>query len=268
MAPKICFIESAAYAVLDGSIGASSTGGESVQHTLLARAFAASGWQVSMISGDFGQPDGTVVDGIQVWKTYHGSEGLPVLRFLYPRMYRSWRALKLANADIYFQSCAGVMTGLLARFVARHNRKMIFRVAHDTDCIPGEELVNLERDRRIYQYGLNRADLISAQSATQVHALEENHGLRSVEVDMAAEIPQDPDDSGRDIDVLWVNNFRDFKRPDLLLDIARQMPGIFFTMVGGKMKNEESLYDETREQALELDNVDFVGGVPYSEVNA
>ena len=40
---------------------------------------------------------------------------------------------------------------------------MIFRAAHDTDCIPGEELVNLERDRRIYQYGLNRADLISAQ---------------------------------------------------------------------------------------------------------
>jgi hypothetical protein len=76
---------------------------------------------------------------------------------------------------------------------------MIFRAAHDTDCIPGEELVNLERDRRIYQYGLNRADLISAQSATQVHALEENYGLRSVEVDMAAEIPQDPGDSGRDI---------------------------------------------------------------------
>jgi hypothetical protein len=109
-APKICFIESAAYAVLDGSIGESSTGGESVQHTLLARAFAARGWQVSMISGDFGQEDGIVVDGIQVWKTYNRDEGLPVLRFLYPRMYRSWRALKVANADIYFQSCAGVMT--------------------------------------------------------------------------------------------------------------------------------------------------------------
>jgi glycosyltransferase involved in cell wall biosynthesis len=214
------------------------------------------------------ESDSAVVDGIQVWKTYTGTEGLPVLRFLYPRMYKSWRALKLANADIYFQSCAGVMTGLTARFVARRNRKMIFRVAHDTDCIPGEELVNLERDRRIYRYGLNRADLISAQSATQVHLLEENHGLRSVEVDMAAEIPEDPGDSGRDIDVLWVNNFREFKRPDLLLDIARQMPGTSFTMIGGKMKNEESLYDETRERALELDNVDFVGGVPYSEVNA
>ena len=163
---------------------------------------------------------------------------------------------------------AGLMTGMLAKFVAKRNRKMIFRVAHDTDCIPGEELVNLERDRKIYQYGLRRADLISAQSATQARLLEENYGLQSVEVDMSAEIPDDPDDAGRDIDVLWVNNFRDFKRPDLLLEIARQMPETSFTMIGGKMQNEESLYDDTERQALELDNVDFVGGVPYSEVNA
>ena len=267
-APKICFIESAAYAVLDGSVGASSTGGESVQHTLLARAFAARGWQVSMISGDFGQANGAVVDGIQVWKTYKQTDGLPVIRFLYPRLYKSWRALKNADADIYFQSCAGVMTGYVARFVAQHDRKMIFRVAHDTDCVPGEELVNLERDRRIYQYGLKRADLISAQSATQADALQQHHGLSSIEVDMAAEIPDDPDDAGRDIDVLWVNNFRDFKRPDLLLDVARQMPEVSFTMIGGKMINEESLYEETQRQAEELDNVNFVGGVPYSEVNA
>lgn len=266
--PKICFIESAAYAVLDGSTGASSTGGESVQHTLLAKAFAARGWQVSMISGDFGQQNGVVVDGIQVWKTYKRTEGIPVLRFFYPRLYRTWRALKAADADVYFQSCAGLMTGMLAKFVAKRNRKMIFRVAHDTDCIPGEELVNLERDRKIYQYGLRRADLISAQSATQARLLEENYGLQSVEVDMSAEIPDDPDDAGRDIDVLWVNNFRDFKRPDLLLEIARQMPETSFTMIGGKMQNEESLYDDTERQALELDNVDFVGGVPYSEVNA
>jgi glycosyltransferase involved in cell wall biosynthesis len=46
------------------------------------------------------------------------------------------------------------------------------------------------------------------------------------------------------------------------------MPETSFTMIGRKMKNEESLYVETKEQALELDNVDFIGGVPYSEVNA
>jgi glycosyltransferase involved in cell wall biosynthesis len=267
-ARKICFIESAAIAVLDGSVRASATGGESVQHTLLARAFAKRGWDVSLISGDFGQENGAVIDGIQVWKTFARKEGVPVLRFIYPRLYRTWQALERADADVYFQSCAGMMTGLLAKFVARRDRKMIFRVAHDTDCVPGEELIRLGRDRRIYQYGLRRADLISAQSGTQARLLQDNYGLPSTEVDMAAEIPDDPDEAGRDIDVLWVNNFRAFKRPELLLDIARRMPEVSFTMIGGKMKNEEALYDDIQREALELDNVDFVGGVPYSEVNA
>lgn len=267
-APKICFIESAAYAVLDGSIRASATGGESVQHTLLARGFAARGWDVSLISSDFGQEDGVVIDGIRVWKTFTRKEGVPVLRFLYPRLYRSWRALGKADADVYFQSCAGMMTGLLAKYVARRNRKMIFRIAHDTDCIPGEELIKFGRDRRIYQYGLRRADLISAQSATQAKLLQDNYNLSSTEVDMAAEIADEPDEAGRDIDVLWVNNFRAFKRPELLVDIAKQAPGVSFTMIGGKMQNEEALYDDVREAALQLDNVNFVGGVPYSEVNA
>ena len=268
MAPKICFIESASYAVLNSKVREAGTGGESVQHTLLAKAFAECGWQVSIISRDFGQSDGIVVDGIRVWKTSSPSAGLPYLRFFYPRLFKGWRALRRADADIYFQSCAGLMTGMVAKFVARRNRKMIFRIAHDTDCIPGEQLIKLDRDRRIYEYGLRRADLISAQSNTQAQALEDNYGLQSYEVDMAAEIPEDTEDAIRDIDVLWVNNFRDFKRPELLLDIARSMPEVSFTMIGGSMKGSEELYDNVRDQALELDNVDFVGGLPYSDVNS
>ena len=266
--PKICFIEGSAYAVLDPNVKKASTGGESVQHALLARAFVERGWRVSMISSDLGQEDGTVVGGVTVWKTHTRTGGLPVLRFLYPRLYKNWRALRKADADIYFHSCAGYMTGIVAWFVARRNRKMVFRIAHDTDCVPGEELIKFERDRRLYQYGLRRANLISAQSAQQAKALVENYGLESHEVDMSAEIPDDPDDAARDIDVLWVNNFREFKRPELLIDIARRMPDTRFTMIGGKMKGSEALYDGVKEQAMELGNIDFVGGVPYSDVNA
>jgi len=266
--PKICFIESSSYAVLNPEVKRASTGGESVQHTLLAKAFAERGWQVSMISRDFGQDDGIVVDGIQVWKTNIRFAGLPYIRFLYPGLFKSWRALRNADADIYFQSCAGLMTGVVARFVASRNRKMIFRVAHDTDCMPGEQLVTLERDRRIYEYGLRRADLISAQSNTQARALDENYGLKSYVIDMAAEIPEDPDDAKRDIDVLWVNNFRAFKRPELLIDIAKSMPDVTFTMIGGAMKGAETLYDNVEEAAKGLDNINFVGGVAYSEVNS
>lgn len=266
--PKICFVEAQGYSVLNPQTRRSATGGESVQHSLLARAFAENGWQVSMVSHDVGQENGVVIDGIQVWKTYQQKAGLPYLRFFHPRLTSIWRALGNADADIYFQSCAGLMTGVVARFVARRNRRMIFRVAHDTDCVPGEQLIGMARDRHIFNYGLRRADLISAQSEIQQQALKDNYGLASDVVDMAAEIPELPPASGRDIDVLWVNNFRGFKRPELVLDIARNMPDFSFAMIGGPMKGFHELFKSVEDQAGEIDNLQFIGAVPYSEVNS
>jgi len=265
--PKICFVEGQSYAVLNSATKVAVTGGESVQHTLLAQAFAERGWQVSMVSRDIGQDDGVVVNGVQVWKTFKKTDGLPYLRFFYPRLTSIWRALRNADADVYFQSCAGLMTGVVARFAASRGRKMIFRIAHDTDCIRGQQLITYERDRRIYDFGLRRTDLISAQSNVQARLLDENYGLSSVEIDMSAEIPDEPDDSQRNIDVLWVNNFRAFKRPELVIDIARNMPDVSFTMIGGQMKGDESLYSDVKDAAAAVDNVNFVGAVPYSDVN-
>ena len=62
-APKICFIESAAYAVLDGSIGGSSTGSESVQHTF------ASGVPYSEVNAYF--------ERARVFLNTSDSEGFP-----------------------------------------------------------------------------------------------------------------------------------------------------------------------------------------------
>ncbi len=266
--PKICFVEAHGYSVLNSETRRSTTGGESIQHSLLARAFAERGWQVSMVSQDVGQDDGVVIDGVQVWKTYKHTSGLPLLRFFYPRLTSIWRALRRADADIYFQSCAGLMTGVVAKFVARRNRRMIFRVAHDTDCMPGQQLINLERDRRIYDYGLRRADLISAQSNIQKDLLDENYSLRSSVVDMVTEISEETPGMDRDIDVLWVNNFRGFKRPELILDIARSMPQASFAMIGGPMMGFHDLFNKVRDEASAIDNLQFVGAVPYSEVNA
>ncbi len=266
--PKICFIEATAYSVLNPKTGRSSTGGEAVQHTLLAKEFARSGWDTSMVSLDIGQREGDVFDGVKVWKTYKQKSGLPYFRFFYPRLVKAWQALRKADADVYFQSCAGVMTGVVAKFVAKNNRKMIFRVAHDADCIPGEHIIKYKRDQRIYEYGLRRADLISVQSTNQADALLQNYGLKSVGVDMAAEIPDVSESGSRDIDVLWVNNFREFKRPELLIDIAKQLPDVSFAMIGGPMVGFEELFNRVRKEAEEVPNLNFVGAVPYSEVNA
>jgi glycosyltransferase involved in cell wall biosynthesis len=247
-------------------VGTLSSGGEAVQHSLLAREFANQGWSVSAVCRDAGQADGESLSGVRFWKTYQRDAGIPGMRFFYPRLYKVWRALENADADVYFQSCAGFMTGIVAYFARRHGRKMIFRVAHDTDCIPGEQLINNRRDRWLYEYGLRSADLISVQSDVQADALKKNYGLSSVGVKMVVEPPADTS-LEKDIDVLWVNNLRGFKRPELVVDIARALPKVRFVMIGGRMKGFEDLYDQVREEAESIPNLTFVGPVPYSEVN-
>jgi len=268
MMPRICFVESQTYSVLNPESSIISTGGEAVQHSLLAREFANQGWTVNVVCLDVGQEDGEYLDGITIRKTYRRRAGLPGFRFLYPRVFKLWQALKKADADVYYQSCAGFTTGVVAKFAKRHGRKMIFRVAHDTDCVPGQQLIKTSRDRWLYEYGLRSADLISVQSDVQAKALEKYYALPSVNVKMIVQSPKESLTGERDIDVLWVNNLRAFKRPDIVWDIATQLPNVNIVMIGGRMRGDEKLYQDTESAATKLPNLTFLGAVPYSEVNS
>lgn len=155
------------YPVLAGASSNEYIGGESVQQTLLARACVELGLDVSMVVKDPGTTQGELVDGVTVWRAFRPGAGLPGLRFIHPRVTGLLRAMRRADADVYFQSCAGMATGVTAWFCRRQRRRMVFRLAHDSDCVPGEQLIRLARDRKIYEYGLRNADLISAQGVQQ-----------------------------------------------------------------------------------------------------
>ncbi|MGI9260384.1 MAG: glycosyltransferase family 4 protein [Woeseiaceae bacterium] len=265
--PKICFVEPMTYSVLNPK-SSRSPGGEAVQHALLAREFARQGWEVSVVCRDIGQQDGEIIDGVRIWKTYHRDAGIPGVRFIYPRLTGLWRALGKADADVYFQSCAGLNTGVVAHYARLHGRKMVFRVAHDTDCIPDEVLVKNSRDRWLYEYGLNRTHLVSVQSDVQATALKDNYNLPSAIVNMVVQPPDESPDTQKDIDVLWVNNLRAFKRPEIVYDIAKKMPDVRFVMIGSPMKGFEALYEDIRRAAAELPNLEYLGPVPYAKVNS
>ena len=268
MSKTICFVGLDSYPVLNPAKGNEYFGGESVQLTLLAKAFKEIGYDVTMLCLDYGQPDNELIDGIHVLKTYHNSAGLPGLRFIHPRMTSVISAMKQANADIYYQSCAGALTGIVAGFCKRNNKKFIFRLAHDSDCIPGEQIIRLWRDRKIYEYGLRKADLISAQGFKQVALLKKHYHLDSVPVNMTVQLPENSKRAEKDIDVLWVNNFRDFKRAELVPKLARLLPEYSITMIGGPVPGNEALFENVKKQANNIDNLNVEGAIPYQDVNA
>lgn len=267
--PRVCFVGLDNLPVLSQDFNQHSIGGEQVQHTLLARALARRGIPVSMIVADMGQPDRAVIGGIECFKAHGLQEGLPVLRFVHPRLTKLWAALRRADADVYYVSCAGSQLGVVAWFARLHGRKVVFRVAHDTDCQPDQLLIRFWRDKKIYEYGLHRADKVLTQSAQQSDALQTNYRIPSTIAGMLVEpaerfLPLEE----RDIDVLWVNNIRAFKRADLALELARRLPHVRFHMVGGELSGNEALFEQIQSAARKIPNLVFHGAVPYQEVNA
>lgn len=262
---KVCLLGLENISVFIPGFDGVRAGGEQVQQSLLARALRRYGYQTSMVCMDFGQLDGAEQDGVKVYKAYAPNAGLPVLRFIYPRWIKLWSALQRADADIYYTSCAGMQVGLLALFCQRHNRKFIYRVSHDNECDPSQLLIRLSRDKQLYEYGLRRANGILAQSEQQAQALDQNYRLRSQIAYMFVEKPMGSIPyRERDIDVLWVNNIRQFKRPDLALDLAERMPDVSFHLVGGP--SEPALDEQIKRRAKTLRNLTFHGPVPYRQV--
>lgn len=268
--PHVCFFGLMNLPVLAPEFESHGIGGEQVQHTLLGRALVRDGYRVSMVVGDYLQPDGAQWSGIRTFKTFRPDAGIPVLRFIHPRWTGIWAALKRADADIYYASSAGMHIGLLGLFCRRYGRKLVYRIAHDNDCSPEavKLLVKYGRDRMLYRIGLRRADAVLAQSQQQRDLLLRHYGVES---DIAAMLVSEPDRGAvaeRDIDVLWVNNLRGFKRPDLFIELARALPQLRFHMIGGEEDGYAQLYREMRRQAELLPNLCFHGRVPYSRVQS
>lgn len=267
MPNSICFVGLDNYPVLNPDYGDRYFGGESVQQTLLAGAFRDLGFDVSMVVGDYGQPDGEVVDGIRVWRTYREGGGIPIVRFVYPKVTSIVQAMHRADSGVYFQSTSAVWTGVVAAFCRLKRRTFVFRVASDADCIPELPLLPHAKDRALYRWGLRHADLVSAQSMHQSDLLMKSFNRPSRLIDMVVKIPELSVDRRLDIDVLWVNNLRPLKRPEHVLELARSLPKYRFVIVGGAVPGNEAFYQSVAIQAEKVPNLSFVGPVPFHLVS-
>jgi glycosyltransferase involved in cell wall biosynthesis len=262
--PKICIIGLDDYGLLTGEKTTKYVGGETVQHVLLARAWRALGADVSIIVSDHGQPRVHMVDGIRAIASHVKGSGLPGIRFIHPHSTSLVAAMRRADADIYYQSLAGYNTGLTAWFCRRHAKRFVFRISSDAYCTPGKQLMRLYRDRKVYEYGVRRADLIIAQTDYQRQLLREGFKLDSTLANLAAEMPA-AGPHGKDIDVLWVANFRAVKQPDLVIDLARRLPHLRFVVVGG---GQEPYAQRMRQAEQDLSNLKVAGAVAYDAVGA
>jgi glycosyltransferase involved in cell wall biosynthesis len=273
MRPHICFVAPSAWPVLAAAREIEFVGGAEVQQTILARNLVRRGYRVSMICGDYGQPERVTIDGITVVKSHSRISGVPIVRFFHPRLTGLWSALKAADADIYYQRTPGAATAVSGLFAKWYRRRFLYAAACDLDLAGDTERLFRRRgglrDLQLYRLGLKLADVIVAQHERQAADCWQWHRRTAQVVPSCYEMPADGRANADGV-VLWVSVLRAGKRPELFLELARRLPHLRFRIVGGQstQAGDEAVFERIQEAAMSIPNLEFVGFVPFAEIDA
>jgi glycosyltransferase involved in cell wall biosynthesis len=261
----ICVVSHNAWgAIAGGRTG--HVGGVEHQTSLLCKWLAGQGHRVSILTWDEGQENDLILNGVKVMKICKKNDGVAGVRFLYPRWTSLNRAMRMANAAIYYQNCGEYVTGQVALWCKMQKKYFVYSVACDPDCdvrLPGMETI---RERVLYRYGLRHAKRIIVQTRKQQKMLRDGFGLDSVSLPMPCPGPTEKEyvkpvhcPSGK-LRVLWVGRICRVKRLDVLLEVAEILPAVSFEIAGAP--DDESEYIEPIvAKASQLPNVVFHGRV-------
>lgn len=265
---RVCFLAQTTWPVLAGVRDIPVIGGAELQQAVIARTLARRGYEVTMISLDYGQPEGTVIDGVRILNMHKPDEGIRVVRFVYPRLTSLWSALRRADADVYYQRTAAACTGFLAAFCRMYGRRSIYAGASDVDFLPGRQDIAFARDRWLFEYGLRRVDTVLAQNPFQQEAVRKHYGREALLIPNCFKPPEvsAPGPGGY---VLWVATVRPQKRPEVLIEMARRLPQHRFVVIGGRDpgRRGEQYAESIHESAARLPNVEVKGFLPFAEAD-
>lgn len=268
--PKICFVAQTAYPVLKEDAQLAFIGGAELQQVLIGKALQRRGYHVSFITMDHGQGQREKRDNFVIFATFKPKEGIPVLRFFYPRLVKIWRALKASNADIYYVRTADFILAPVVYFARSRGKKVVFCGANDPNFDPQNLRMPTWRDKMLYFWGLRRADAIVVQNRHQQNTLKENFQRKGRRIYNGFPARSGKPEKGKHI--LWVANIKPHKVPQRFVELARQFPDEPFVMIGGpsgsRTTNGHFLFQEIKAEAAKITNLNCTGFLPFEATEA
>jgi glycosyltransferase involved in cell wall biosynthesis len=245
----------------DRTIGRS--GGAERQMVLLARALVEEGVRVAHIvypvASRVPLPDGLGLvelehDTSEAVRTRHVREAV-----------RTWRALRRADPAVVIVRTGSPVVGLAAIFCRAYRRRLIFSSASDADFT--FETVSEEAHRRgLYRLGVRLADAVVLQSDEQARlARLAFPQLARVLVIRSFAEPAPPSRGKRDL-FLWVGRAVDYKRPELFLRLAVELPEARFVMVPVPTERRSPIGDRMLEEGRRHPNVEVRPPMSQREV--
>ena len=254
---KICFIAPKAYPLFNPRAN-DVVGGAEVDLYFLATELAKDdNFNISFITADYGQAKIETVENVKIIKS------LDLKKNPLNGALRVWRAMRTADAQIYFQEAVSGGTFLVALFCKLHKRMFIYRTASQHEC-DGTYLKQHYLAGKAFSWSLRNAAETVVQNETDKTKFKQTIGVCSRVIPNAHRLPL-VFETHRDT-ILWVGRSAQFKRPGLFIDLAQRIPGEHFTMICQRATDDRQ-YDTLKKQAATAQNLQFVERVPFNEID-
>jgi glycosyltransferase involved in cell wall biosynthesis len=269
---SICLVAHMAYGALTGG-ATGHAGGVEHQTAMTARWLARRGHDVSLIVWNEGQPEEVMVDGVRAISLCRQDDGIRGVRFLHPRWTSLTRALRRADADVYYHNCGEYVTGQIALWCRRARRPLVYSVASDPECDPALPMLQHARERVLFRYGLRHAARLIVQTRRQQRMLQDGFSLESTVLPMPCPGPSDaefiaPEPPRRaQARFVWVARISPEKQLDLLVEIAAALPDVRFDIAGGARQGDAAA-EAVLARARALPNVRVLGRVARTDMPA
>ncbi|WP_331234202.1 glycosyltransferase family 4 protein [Natronorarus salvus] len=268
--PHVCFVSEKLYNYYSNSD--EPAGGAQRQQYLLGKGLLKKGYQVTALVGDYGQPRTITREGVDIVKGCPGP--VKSMKDIPTNILSLFLGIKRVDADIYYIRGAPPLFTITQILCELIGKSTVYCIANDRDVDP-ERLSNSKKIEynsallKLYDQAIKRSDLRIAQTIRQKNMMENNYKSESIVIPNGYTLPKKKDilpHSSRDF-VLWVGT-SDYeqKRPDRLLEIARQLPNIDFVMIC-RNKSSDEYYASLSKKALKIDNLTFVESVPPEEIH-
>jgi glycosyltransferase involved in cell wall biosynthesis len=253
---KIVFLNDLIYAYATDA--PSAVGGAERQQWLLARGLAAAGWEVTV----------GVRNALQ-FKQRVSIEGVEFVGMGQKQFLWAWhRFIVSERPEWWYWRCASHLLGPVVAIAKLAGVRTIFSVCFDSDVNIRHALFRRSRWWPLYALGLLYTDRIFVQHEKQLLSLPARLRAKACLVpSMTTESKMVKPHSLRGQYVAWVAMFWKSKRPDLLIEIARNAPENSFIVCGGPNAAAPGYGEKIADTLQALPNVDYRGQVAPDEAN-
>jgi glycosyltransferase involved in cell wall biosynthesis len=227
---RVCLYAPYLFPVLDGNV--EFAGGSEVQQWLIARGLARRGFDMHVVTCDFGQPPEVTRDGVTLIRSFRPHAGIPGVRFFHPRLTRAVSGMRRAAAEVLLVKNAGFPAGLVHDVARWTGAGFVFLAGHDHDARPDLRFGRNLRDRWWFLRAIHDTDALVCQSEAQRRLFRDNLGVDGQVITNAVEIPDRMVDAGQDGVVVWLATYKPSKRPDWFTRLAARLPQHRFVMCG------------------------------------